>query len=142
MNNICKEIFRAIHEGKWLSIEYKNKEEKVTKYWIGIKDLRISSRVLIVEGLHLANYSLHELTIFIDSILSACIIDGSYFAVNEKLVNDIDMNPNKYSTIFPNVINLKVLNYLADCNKMDTTPYRSDYYLLENFDEDCVIENS
>lgn len=25
MNKICKAIFRAIHEGKWLQIEYRNK---------------------------------------------------------------------------------------------------------------------
>ena len=30
MNSIYRDIFRAIHEGKWISIEYKNKEEKVT----------------------------------------------------------------------------------------------------------------
>lgn len=29
MNSICRDIFRAIHEGKWLSIEYKNKDRKV-----------------------------------------------------------------------------------------------------------------
>lgn len=26
MNNINHDIFRAIHEGKWLKIEYKNRE--------------------------------------------------------------------------------------------------------------------
>jgi len=25
MNQICRDIFRAIHEGKWLKIEYRNK---------------------------------------------------------------------------------------------------------------------
>lgn len=27
MNNICRDIFRAIQEGKWLKIEYKNRED-------------------------------------------------------------------------------------------------------------------
>ena len=36
MNTVCRDIFRAIHENKWLSIEYKNKQEGITKYWIGI----------------------------------------------------------------------------------------------------------
>jgi len=30
MDKTCKDIFRAVHEGKWLSIEYKNKNEKQT----------------------------------------------------------------------------------------------------------------
>lgn len=36
MNTVCRDIFRAIHENKWLSIEYKNKQEGITKYWIGL----------------------------------------------------------------------------------------------------------
>ena len=38
-HSICREIFKAIHEGRWLSIEYQNKENKTTKYWIGIRDI-------------------------------------------------------------------------------------------------------
>ena len=37
MNQICRDIFRAIHEGKWLKIEYRNKADQITKYWIGIR---------------------------------------------------------------------------------------------------------
>ena len=36
MNTVCRDIFKAVHEGKWLSIEYRNGQEEVTKYWIGI----------------------------------------------------------------------------------------------------------
>ena len=39
MNTICRDIFRAIHERKWLSIEYKNGKDEVTKYWIGIMEI-------------------------------------------------------------------------------------------------------
>ena len=39
MDNVCHDIFRAIHEGKWLNIEYQNREGQVTKYWIGIRGL-------------------------------------------------------------------------------------------------------
>ena len=31
MNTVARDIFQAIHEGKWLKIEYKNKEEQTTK---------------------------------------------------------------------------------------------------------------
>lgn len=34
-----RNIFWAIHERKWLSIEYKNGKEEITKYWIGIIDI-------------------------------------------------------------------------------------------------------
>lgn len=58
MNAIHRDIFQAIHEGKWLSIQYHNTLDQVTKYWIGIQNLNIASRTLTVEGLHLGQYVL------------------------------------------------------------------------------------
>lgn len=79
MNQICRDIFRAIHEGKWLKIEYRNKAEQITKYWIGIRDLDPVKRTLKVDGLHLGLYTLGEYDkIYIDSILSTDVIEGTY----------------------------------------------------------------
>lgn len=41
MNEVFRDIFRAIHEGKWISIEYHNKQEQNTKYWIGDSDFSL-----------------------------------------------------------------------------------------------------
>ena len=57
--SISRFIFRAIHEGRWLSIEYVNAENKTTYYWISISDIKIVNRdgvdraKLVVMGLHL-----------------------------------------------------------------------------------------
>ncbi len=48
MDAIGRDIFKAIHEGKWLSIEYRNKSGETTKYWIGIKDINIQYKSLSV----------------------------------------------------------------------------------------------
>lgn len=138
MNHIYRDIFKAIHEGKWLSIEYKNKEENITKYWIGIKDIDLKHKSLIVEGLHLSKYSLCRLSIYIDSILSTAIVEGSFCEVNHRLVKDIRLNPHKYQDIFRHTANLKILNYLADCNRLDATPYKTEYSLIQHFDRDCL----
>ena len=53
MNAVCRDIFRAVYEGKWLSIEYRNQQEQVTRYWIGIRNIRPYQRTLEVDGLHL-----------------------------------------------------------------------------------------
>ena len=142
MNNICKNIFKAIHEGKWLSIEYINLDNKTTKYWIGIKNIDPMRKMLLVDGLHLSQYTLLEMNIYIDSIKKAEVIDGSYSEINEELIEDIKLNPCKYRNIFYNTANFKVLNYLADCNKLDTTPYKCDYSLINHFDRDCLITGS
>lgn len=139
MNNICKNIFKAIHEGKWLSIEYVNLDNKTTKYWIGIKNIDPMRKMLFVDGLHLSQYTLLEMNIYIDSIKKAEVIEGSYSEINEALIEDIKLNPGKYKIIFYNAANFKVLNYLADCNKLDTTPYKCDYSLINHFDRDCLI---
>lgn len=142
MNCVYRDIFKAIHEGKWLSIEYKNKDNEITKYWVGIKDVDLKRRMLLVDGLHLSLYTLRELNIYIDSILSSAVIDGSYCQINNKLIDDIRLNPHKYRSIFYNPANFKILNYLADCNRLDTVPYKCEYSLIRHFDRDCLISGS
>lgn len=139
MNQICRDIFKAIHEGQWLKIEYRNKADQITKYWIGIRDLDPGNRTLKVDGLHLGLYSIEAFDkIFIDSILSSEVIEGSYCPVNKRLVEDITMHPERYKTIFASSSNLKILNYLEMCNRLDTTPYITDYELVHYIDGDQV----
>lgn len=139
VNTVSRDIFRAIHEGKWLSIEYHNKENRQTKYWIGIRGLSVQNRTLAVEGLHLGKYTIEPYDrIKIDSILSSRIIEGSYYPVNEALVRDILLNPHKYSELFENTANLKILNYLEMCNRLDTVPYISDFSLIRYLDRDAL----
>ncbi|MBD5493258.1 MAG: AAA family ATPase [Lachnospiraceae bacterium] len=139
MNTILRDIFRAIHEGKWVSIEYHNREEQNTKYWIGIRNIDVRNRTLAVEGFHLGLYTVESFDkIKIDSILSSRIIEGSFYPVNESLVNDIYLNPHKYLTIFDNTANLKILGYLEMCNRLDSVPYKSDFNLVRYLDHDNI----
>lgn len=137
MNNTCHDIFRAIHEGKWLKIEYRNREAQITRYWIGIRDLDPKKRSLSVDGLHLGRFTTDSYDfIYIDSILSSQIVEGSYCPVNERLVRDISLNPHKYKRLFDNAANLKILTYLEMCNRMDTVPYHSDFALVRYLDRE------
>lgn len=143
MKSICRDIFRAIHEGKWLSIEYHNKEDQNTKYWIGIRDLNVAKRTLTVDGLHLGQYTLHQFDrIYIDSITSSQVVEGSYCPVNQKLVRDIYLNPHKYNALFDNTANLKILSYLELCNRMDAVPYKADYELVSYLDRESFTGES
>lgn len=136
MKEISRSLFRAIHEGKWLSIEYLNKAEHVTKYWIGIQRLSPSTKTLTVEGLHLGNLSSCELNIRVEGIRSCRLLEGTYYPINADLVADIAACPEKYSGLFQNIPNLKVLSYLADCHRLDCTPYCCEYTLIQKLDED------
>lgn len=137
MNSVCRDIFKAIHEGKWLKIEYRNRSGETTKYWIGIRDLDPVQRTLKVDGLHIGLYTVSGFDkIYIDSILSSEIVEGSYCPVNRKLVGDISIHPERYRRLFNNVANLKILSYLEMCNRLDTTPYYTDYELIRFLDQD------
>ncbi|MCM1048523.1 MAG: AAA domain-containing protein [Clostridiales bacterium] len=139
MNTILHDIFRAIHEGKWISIEYHNLEEQNTKYWIGIRMIDVRNRTLEVEGFHLGRYTVKLFEkIKIDAIQSSKIIEGSFYPVNEALINDIYLNPHKYNTIFDNTANLKILGYLEMCNRLDSVPYKSDFNLVRYLDHDNI----
>lgn len=51
MTGVYAAVFKAIHEGKWLTIEYRNRNEQTTRYWIAIRELRLPRGVLVVDGL-------------------------------------------------------------------------------------------
>lgn len=139
LDSVCKEVFKGIHEGKWISITYQNREGEVTKYWIGIKKFDPTTGVLLVDGLHLNTLGVRELSIHMASILTAAVVEGTYYAINRELVEEIASHPERYEKYFQNTANLKILNYLTECNRLDTTPYRCEYHLLDHFDEDCLI---
>lgn len=142
MNNVTRSIFRAIHEGKWLSIEYKNQQTQQTKYWVAVKGLNPRTRTLTVDGLHLKLLTVQDLTIHIDRIQAAEVVDGSWCPVNETLVADIRDNPGKYTALFANSANLRVLDYLAACNRLDATPYQANYSLVHAIDADRFDEGA
>ena len=137
MNNVAKDIFRAIHEGKWLFVEYQNSSEEITKYWIAINSINIEKKSLTVTGLHIGSFLLKELSLYIERILCTKIIDGTFYKTNKALLDDIESSPSKYAFLFTNTANLKILNYLADCNKLADLPrLNTQYSLVKKLDSE------
>lgn len=135
MTAVCRELFKAIHQGKWLSIAYKNKNGETTKCWIAVKALDPRTKWITADGLHLGRLTVRELSLRVDNILSANLVDGSYCPVNQNLVDEIRLNPQKYAVLFSNIANLRILDYLAECNKLDSTPYKAEYALIQRIDD-------
>ena len=55
--SVNRDIYRAIHERKWLSVEYLNGKGQTTRYWVGVKDIDPRQRTLRVRGMHLGSYA-------------------------------------------------------------------------------------
>ena len=138
MRTISRELFKAIHEGCWLYIEYHNQKDETTKYWISVKDLNPVQGRVVVDGMHLKTYEVTELNLYIDRIKSAQVVDGTYAPVNQKLVDDIAINPEKYYSVFSDVVNLKILNYLSQCSRLDHTPFKTEGILVKAIDDEVL----
>lgn len=138
MNQNSREIFRAIHEGFWLIIEYHNLKNETTRYWISIKEIDPINGRIKVDGMHMWSHEIAELTLSIDRILSAKVIEGTYSPTPEELINDIRENPEKYRSIFSDIVNLKILDYLSRCNRLDQTPYKTKATLVEHLDDEIL----
>ena len=134
MGSVPRNIFKAIHEQKWLYVEYRNKQEQVTRYWIGINELNPQTKALEVDGLHLGNYTQRRLTMRMDSVLSAQVVEGTYHRTPPALLKAIEEDE-RYETIFGSVPNLKVLDYLFDCAKLNEPPFVKDFSLISCVDE-------
>lgn len=142
MDSICKDIFRSIHEGCWIYIEYKNKSEECTKYWIAIRNINLQKKSLEATGLHLGDFTTKNLFLFIEKILRTRIIEGTYFKTNKNLIEDINLYPQKYKEIFSEIVNLKTLNYLSDCNKLADIPKLNTKYELINRLDSSKLKNT
>lgn len=142
MGSISRELFRAIHEGYWLYIEYNNKNNEHTKYWIMIKDVDPINGKITVDGMHIRSYEIAELKLSLERITDAMVIDGTYAPVNNQLVNDIQNNPEKYLSVFSDTVNLKILNYLSRCSKLDQTPYKTNVVIIDNVDDKILGKNT
>ena len=86
-------------------------------------------------------YTIRSMKIFIDSILEAQAVEGTYYPRNRILLSDIENRPEKYKSLFSHAANLKILNYLEECFRLDSTPYKTEYGLLKLFDGESFSQD-
>jgi superfamily I DNA and/or RNA helicase len=142
MNTIGRDIIKAINEGKWLDITYKNKQNEKTRYWIAINDINVSKQMLKVDGFNLRKGKEPiQLFIYYDSIISSKIVEGTYYERNKDLIQEIKTNPDKFTFLYINRFNFRVLEYLAECHKLDNHPYKSEYTLISKIDDDELTDD-
>lgn len=144
--SVARNIFRAIHEGRWLSIEYVNAEKKTTHYWISINNIEIKNKdgvdraLLDTMGLHLKTHECNQRYLYFDGIQQAEIIEGTFALRNTNLLRDLNENPSRYTCIFSKIRNVKILNYLQECQKLSCDNREKKFRLLEHLDESKFIK--
>lgn len=129
-------LSNAIKEGKWLYISYNNKNEQITSFWCCIFDIIIEKKALIV---HMYNKFkgdeiLEKKLIYVDSIKSAKVIEGTNYHVPDTLIKKIENNLNKLEWLKYDTFNNNILQYLKECYRNDNDPYQKEYELIEGID--------
>lgn len=126
-------IGKAIREGKYLSITYKNKNGDTTPFWMCILDINANDELRV----NLFNITKDEpvlnAKIFISSIQTAEILRFSHYDVSDELIEKIDNDESLQKYDFDRYDN-NVLNYYLECYKANTDPFLHKYHLIPGVD--------
>lgn len=126
-------IARAIREGKYLSITYKNKAGEITPFWISILDINANDELRVNMFNVTKDNPILEGKIFISGIQSAEILKFSHYdtpeALIEKLEHDVSLQIYEFHRYDNNI-----LNYYLECYKANRDPFLHRTHLIEGLD--------
>jgi superfamily I DNA and/or RNA helicase len=131
-NNISMLIGKAIREGKYLNITYKNKNGEVSPFWISILDINSKDELWVNMFNVTKDDPIKNAKIFISRIKSAEILKFSHCDVPEKLVKKLENDESLQIYDFNRFD--KILNYYLECYKTNKDPFLYKSYLIPGVD--------
>lgn len=139
MREVGTTISEAIKTGKWLYIDYRNRENQRTSYWCSVIDVHPRDKRLTVKMFnpHLSE-EIIEAKLFFDGVISAQIIDGTTYEVPARLIETIEKNPAPYEWLNFDSFNNNILMYLRECYFYDNDPYQREYHFIDGVDCDVL----
>lgn len=140
--NVGEIVSQAIKENKWIVIEYLNKENELTNYWISVIDVLPKERKLTVNIFnHTKSYESFSTDIKFDKIQSAKIIEFSNYDVSPDLIDRIENNPKDYEWLNYDKFNHNILNYYNECSYLDNDPSQNGSFLISGVDNKILRKN-
>jgi hypothetical protein len=93
MSEITLTLSRSIKEKKWIQVTYKNQSEELTRFWIAIKDI-LPNQKFIVDSIRLGSQDQPpiELTMYVQGIQDATLLDSTYYPFGDSLIQRIEKN--------------------------------------------------
>jgi len=122
--NITAIIGKAIMEGKYLNITYKNKSGEITPFWISILDITARGELFVNMFNVTKDEPLFNRKIFIASIQSAEILKFSHYDVSDQLIKKIEEDASLQIYDFDKYDN-NILNYFLECYKANNVQKNS-----------------
>ena len=125
-------IGKAIREGKYLNITYKNKNEDITVFWISILDINANGELWVNMFNVTKDAPIINKKIFMSAIQSAEILRFSCYDVPEALVKKLD--DDSLQAYAFNRYDNSILNYYLECYKANHDPFLHKAYLIPGLD--------
>lgn len=138
---ITVSIGEAIREGKYLNITYKNRDGKVTPFWISILDITRHDKIVVDMFNVMKDEPLFKKTISISSIQSAELLKFSHYDVSPELIKKINEDESLDVYEFDRYNN-NILNYYQECNKANNDPFLHKTHLIPEIDLEGLIQQS
>lgn len=134
-------IGKAIREGKYLNITYKNKNEGITSFWISILDISANDELFVNQFNVTKDEPLLNKKIFISSIQTVEILKFSHYDVSDTLIKKIDEDKSLEKYDFDRYNN-NILNYYLECYKANNDPFLHKQHLIPNMDLSELIDQN
>ncbi|WP_343330849.1 AAA domain-containing protein [Polaribacter staleyi] len=139
--NITLAIGKAIREGKYLSIKYKNKNGEITPFWIAILDINANGELYVNIFNVTKDEPILNAKIFISSIQTVEILKFSHYDVTDKLIEKITNDESLQRYEFDRYSN-NILNYYLECYKANNNPFLHKKHLIPNVDSHELINQN
>lgn len=126
-------IGKAIREGKYLNITYKNRSGEITLFWISILDINAQGELRVNMFNVTKDNPIQDGKIFMSEIRSAEILKFSYYEVPEKLITKLEYDESLQIYDFYRYDN-NILNYCLECYRANRDPFLHKAHLIEGLD--------
>lgn len=132
-------LYQAILEKKWVEIDYVNKDNQETNFYIGIKNIKADKKYIQCDIFNpYKSYDVlkdkKDLIISYSGIKNASIIEQSYYESPSELIDSVENNEPLRDFLEVEQFDNNILNYLADAYQLDNDPYLKDTIMLAGVD--------
>jgi hypothetical protein len=126
-------IGKAIREGKYLNITYKNREGDFTLFWICILDINAKGELKVNMFNVTKEDPLYNAKIYISCIKSADILKFSHYDVPTELIKKLENDDGLQAFEFDRYDN-NILNYCLECYRANKDPFLYKHNLINEID--------
>lgn len=132
-------IGKAIREGKYLNITYKNKDGHTRPFWISILDIMPNDEIMVNMFNVTKDEPLLCKPISISGIQTAEILFFTKYEVSEELLKKIDEDEafEKYNT---DRYDNQILNYYLECYNANKDPFLHRQHLIPEIDVSRLLQ--